>query len=294
VARFANDNGGVGPFVNLPGGQAASKLRPPPDGTRENYPVDELDPLDNADVFEQRQTPTTLGMGLIDGISDAEILSNEDPADLNGDGIYGVARVLMVAGSPEVGRFGWKAQVPHTADFARDAMGGECGITTPDDGRGFAFISDSDGVADPELSQGELDKLVFFLNNLARPIPGDQTLPGVQAGALVFQALRCDRCHVPDLAGADGPVPLYSDLLLHDVMGVSFRGMSEPDAEAGMYRTPPLWGIKDTAPYLHDGRAADLKTAITMHRTEGLYSSIGFLALSTTDQRNLIEFLNSL
>jgi CxxC motif-containing protein (DUF1111 family) len=294
VARFGNDNGGAGPFVNLAGGPAASKLRPPPDGTRENYPVDEVNPLDNADVFEQRQTPTILGMGLIDGISDAEILSNEDPLDLDGDGIFGVARIVMVNGSPEVGRFGWKAQVPRTHDFARDGMGGENGITTPDDGRGFAFVSDSDSVPDPELSQKDLDALVFFMNKIAPPQRSNENSPSVQAGELVFSALRCDRCHIPELQGADGPVALYSDLLLHDVMPMNFRGMSEPGAGVGMYRTPPLWGIKDTAPYLHDGRAETIEQAIVQHRSEGLFSSVGYLALGEVDRRNLIEFLNSL
>lgn len=294
VARFGNDNGGAGPFTNLPGGQAASKLRPPPDGTRENYPKGLPTPTDNADVFEQRQTPTLLGMGLIDGISDAEILSNQDIGDVNGDGIFGVARVLTVAGEPEVGRFGWKAQIPHTFDFVRDAMGGENGITTPDDGRGFAFVSDSDAVSDPEFGQAEIDKLTFFLNNLAPPLRQNENLATVQAGALVFTALRCDRCHIPTLQGAEGPVNLFSDLLLHDVMATDFRGMAEPGAEAGMYRTPPLWGIRDTAPYMHDGRATTLEAAILEHSSEALYSSVNYLSASFATQRNLLHFLESL
>jgi CxxC motif-containing protein (DUF1111 family) len=294
VARFGHDGNGMEAFTNLPGGQAASKLRPPPDGTRENIPEGNPNPADNADVFEQRQTPTLLGMGLIDGISDATILANEDPTDSNGDGIFGVARVLMVAGQPEVGRFGWKAQVPHTGDFARDAMGGENGITTPDDGRGFAFVTDADLLPDPELPLSELNSLIFFLNNLAPPIPRDLTLPTVQAGQLIFSALRCDRCHIPTLEGAAGPVPLYSDLLLHDVMGDAFRGMAEPGAGVGMYRTPPRWGRRDTAPYMHDGRAATLTDAILGHFAEGLYSKTGFQALTQIERRYLLEFLNSL
>ena len=81
-----------------------------------------------------------------------------------------MARIVDVGGGMlEVGRFGWKGQVPHLGDFIRDAMVGECGITTPDDGRGFAMVTDGDGVADPELSQGELDDMLFFLENLAAP-----------------------------------------------------------------------------------------------------------------------------
>src|SRR5262249_11498735 len=124
VTRFGHDNGGAGPFTNLPGGQAASKLRPPQYALREEAPAE-------ADCFEQRQTLSVLGDGLIDLIPDAVIVAHEDPLDLDADGIRGVARRLQINGAEEIGRFGWKAQVPRLADFVRDAMFGELGITTP-------------------------------------------------------------------------------------------------------------------------------------------------------------------
>ncbi|MBM3984824.1 MAG: hypothetical protein FJ296_03905 [Planctomycetes bacterium] len=291
VSRFANDNGGLGPFTNLPGGQAVSKLRPTPEDTRENYPVGNADPLTNADVFEQRQTPIAFGIGAIQTIPAEVILANADPDDLNGDGIKGVARILTIAGNQEVGRFGWKAQVPLVRDFARDAMGGENGITTPDDGRGFAFVSDADAVPDPELSQPDLDALIFFLENLAPPKPALLGGPLVQQGRALFKELRCDRCHIPSLQGSEGKVDLFSDLLLHDVMGPTFRGMSEPGAPSGMFRTPPLWGVKDTAPYMHDGRASTLTDAILAHKGEAEFSSNGFAALTEDAKLALLAFL---
>lgn len=291
VSRFGNDNGGLGPFTNLPGGQAVSKMRPTPDNTRENYPVGNPDPLQNADVFEQRQTPIAFGIGAIQTISDATILANEDPDDLDGDGIRGVARILTINGNQEVGRFGWKGQVPLVKDFARDAMGGELGLTTPDDGRGFAFVTDEDDVPDPELSTGDLDALIFFLENLAPPKPALLGGPLVQEGRVLFKELRCDRCHIPKLNGSDGPVALFSDLLLHDVMGPTYRGMSEPGAPAGMFRTPPLWGVKDTAPYMHDGRASTLEAAILAHKGEAEFSSNGFAALTEDAKLALMAYL---
>lgn len=296
VARFGHDGGGAGPFVDLPGGQAASKLRPPPDGTRENYPAEMPDPADNADVFEQRQTPTLLGLGLVDTISDATILANEDPDDLDGDGIRGVARIIMVNGNPEVGRFGWKAQVPRIGDFVRDAMGGEMGITTPDDGRGFAFVTDDDAIPDPELSQQDTDTLTFFLANLGPPPVGSQDNPSVQAGELMFVALRCDVCHVPSMESAvpETRVALFSDLLLHDVQPPGFRGMAEPGAPSGMYRTPLLWGIRDTAPFMHDGRAETIEQAILGHHGEAEFSSKGFAELPAGERADLLNYLNSL
>jgi len=288
VSRFARDHGGAGPFENLPGGQGLSKLRPPTSPGREDYVYGE------ADVFEQRQTPSILGDGLIEGIDAAAILANEDPLDRNGDGIRGVARKLLIGGVTELGRFGWKAQVPSLADFARDALGGELGLTTGDDGRGFALASDGDGVADPEVADDDVAALTFFLTQLAPPTRVGSLEPEVLSGELLFERIGCAQCHVPELPGADGPVALYSDLLLHNVHAATFRGMAEPGAEAGMYRTPPLWGVRATAPYLHDGRASTLRKAILAHDGEARLVRRAFEALPGHDQAALIAFLNDL
>jgi hypothetical protein len=36
------------------------------------------------------------------------------------------------------------------------------------------------------------------------------------------------------------------------------------------WRTPPLWAIRDSGPYLHDGRAETLEQAIALHGGEAL------------------------
>lgn len=288
VSRFADDNDGLGPFVNLPGGQGLSKFYPPHVPGREEYDYS------TATVFEQRQTPSVLGDGLIDRIPAAIILANEDPTDANSDGIFGVARMLTVDGNTEVGRFGWKAQVPHLRDFAKDAMGGELGVTTPDDGRGFAMISDSDAVSDPELSEADVDALTHFMQKLPRPERAGSTSPAVAAGEALFTSVGCAICHIPTLTGPTGPVPLYSNLLLHDVMPADFRGMSEPGADVGMFRTPPLWGIRDTAPYMHDGRAEDLIGAILAHESEAAGVVQNVLNLSPQQRASLLAFLEDL
>jgi CxxC motif-containing protein (DUF1111 family) len=287
VSRFAKDNLGFGPFQNLPGGQAASKLRPPYVPGREEY-------SDQADVFEQRQTPSVFGLGLLDTVSDAEILARHDPLDGDGDGISGRARELLVGGQPEIGRFGWKAQIPRLADFVGDAMAGELGITTPSDGRGFNLATDADAVADPELDVDQTADLAFWLLNLAAPQRTGSLDPAVLAGELTFDAIGCTKCHVPELLGANGPVPAYTDLLLHNVMGSNFRGMEEPGADVGEFRTPPLWGIRHTAPYMHDGRGEDLRGAIQAHNGEARDIRDAFLALTTQEQDELLAFLNDL
>jgi CxxC motif-containing protein (DUF1111 family) len=288
VSRFANDNGGVGPFTDLPGGQVVSKFRPPYVGGREEHDM-------TADVFEQRQTPTIFGGGLIDSISDIEVLSNEDPLDLDTNGILGVAHVIPVAGGGmEVGKFGWKNQIPKMRDFVRDAMAGECGMSTPDDGRGFGLSGDGDPTPDPELTPQQFDDILFFLLNLAAPARGGSLDPDVALGEGLFDTVGCAICHIPTLQGAGGPVPLYSDLLLHNVMPAGFRGMSEPGAGVGFFGTAPLWGIKDTAPNMHDGHAETIEESILAHDGEAAGVTAAYVGLSPADKARLILFLEDL
>ena len=290
VSRFGNDNGGMGPFTNLVGGQGLSKLYPPAVHGREEYPIGP----GGADVFEQRQTPSLIGHGAIDQIPDAVIVANEDVNDADGDGIYGVARRLTVAGNLEIGRFGWKAQIPRLVDFVDDALFGEMGLTTPDNGRGFAVSVDGDAVPDPEINQQKVDDITYFVAKLPAPARGGSTDPLVVEGLKTFYAIGCAKCHTPSLQSPKGPVALFSNLLLHNVMPAGFRGMAEPGAEAGFYRTPPLWGIKGTAPYMHDGRAEDLRGAILAHFGEADAVRQNFTNLSIADQDALILFLEDL
>ena len=165
VLRAAFDDAGAQAPVNTPGGPVFSRLRLPEFNSREEMAT-------SPDVFEQRQTPITFGGGLMEAIPDAALLANEDPGDSNGDGVIGVARMIDTGGTMEIGRFGWKAHIPRLRDFVSDAMAGECGITTPDDGRGFALLADGDAVADPELSIADADDLAAFMHLLAPPPRG--------------------------------------------------------------------------------------------------------------------------
>ena len=288
VQRAAFDNGGTGPAMLTPGGPAFSRLRLPEMRSREELGA-------APDVFEQRQTPVVLGGGLIEAIPEADLLANEDPTDINGDGIRGVARMIDVGGPILVGRFGWKAHVPTLRDFVSDAMGGECGITTPDDGRGFALVSDADAVADPELSAQDASELAQFMALLgAPPRGGGAANPTVQQGEGLFGSIGCATCHVPSFATPEGPANLYSDLLLHQVHPASFRGVGGPDAPSGVYRTPPLWGLRATAPYLHDGRAETIEAAILAHDGEALLVRQAYEALMPSEREALLAFLGDL
>ncbi len=104
-------------------------------------------------------------------------------------------------------------------------------------------------------------------------------------------------------SGGRVAVPLFSDLRLHD-MGVGLSDVARQETDvSGVYTPPrlfltrPLWGIADTPPYLHDGRARDLREAILMHASDGSEANgavSAFQALPPADQQALIGFLQSL
>jgi CxxC motif-containing protein (DUF1111 family) len=254
-------------------------------------------------AFAEIQTPSLLGLGAIDTIPSTEILSREDPNDYDGDGIKGVARRHVVAGVEEIGRFGWKARTPRLYDFVCLALGGELGLTiphtsTPDGERGFGLVTDGDNVEDPELPLAEFEELVFFIAHIAAPEGGgNSNAYDVNVGRNFFDWIGCSTCHVPVLMGSDGPVSLYSDLLLHEVLAVpegfrsGRRGRDGEAPEPAGFRTPPLWGIGGTAPYMHDGRSATLLDAIIAHEQEGAASRDRFEDLEGADQLALIAFL---
>ena len=61
--------------------------------------------------------------------------------------------------------------------------------------------------------------------------------------------------------GPNGP------LLLHDVAPEGAVGIADGDATIREFRTPPLWGLATTAPYMHDGRFETLEEVIDHYST---------------------------
>ena len=60
------------------------------------------------------------------------------------------------------------------------------------------------------------------------------------------------------------------------------------------WRTPPLWGVADSAPYLHDGRADTLDDAIRRHDGEAAKTQTRYTRLASSDRKALLAFLSSL
>ena len=60
------------------------------------------------------------------------------------------------------------------------------------------------------------------------------------------------------------------------------------------WRTAPLWGLHDTPPYLHDGRAKSVLEAIAFHGGEAHGARGRFFALPAVDRVAVLQFLDCL
>ena len=61
-----------------------------------------------------------------------------------------------------------------------------------------------------------------------------------------------------------------------------------------LFTTARLWGISDSGPYLHDGRALTLSAAISQHGGEAQWNADAFDALTEADRAALIAYLDTL
>jgi len=247
----------------------------------------------DANFFEPRQTPSTLGLGLLERIPRETIEALADPGDEDGDGIAGRAHVLD---DGRLGRFGWKDNVPSVRDFVRDALSGELGLTVPDEpGLSFGSTNDDDETSDPEADASTIDAMTAFMTFLAPPPRRRVDTMLENRGEAIFNSVGCGSCHVPLLRTSDGiDVHAYTDLLLHDVAESSALGIEEGAAGIHDFRTPPLWGLGRTAPYLHDGRASTIEVAIAKHAGEASTARDEVANLSAADREALLVFLRSL
>ncbi|MEQ9400841.1 MAG: di-heme oxidoredictase family protein [Longimicrobiales bacterium] len=250
--------------------------------------------------------PPLYGLGLLEAVSEADLLAREDPDDADGDGISGRAPRRP---DGTVARFGRKGDATSVRGFVVDALLQELGFTTeahPNDlGPGGAALPDGvDPMPDPEMDPATVDVLTDYVRLLAPPAPEvaeGAAADSVEAGRRLFADVGCTGCHTPSLrtgpapqaALADGTIAPYSDLLLHDLGGAD-RDVCTPWADPGEYRTPPLWGLRYRTRFLHDGSARSLGAALDAHGGEATRARAAFQALSPADQARLLRFLASL
>lgn len=188
------------------------------------------------------------------------------------------------------------------------------------------YDPDGDG-RQRELEEGILTSVASYLAMLEVPVvlpPADAGLRDRWAsGNALFDGVGCSGCHVRQIpllyttwletsdttqgvvaidlfADGDRPrgtnlVEVFSDFKRHDLG----PGLADPHEEEhglprSVFLTRPLWGLAETPPYLHDGRAATIPAAILAHGGEAQPARDAFAALSPDDQANLHVFLLSL
>ena len=223
--------------------------------------------------------------------------------------------------------FGRKGENFSMRDFDRGAMAFHFGIQ-PTEVVGRDSDADGDGIAN-EMSEAAMTALHIF--DVTNPPPMMETMEHeAEAGFRIFQRIACSGCHRPvmatrsrylplahpevphdpsanlyalidlvDVGFSPAPtggvyVPLFADLKRH-AMG---PGLAEDSLHDHIpndeFTTARLWGVRDTAPYLHDGRALDIRSAIVAHGGEAQKARDRFLGLEQEDQARLIHFLRGL
>ncbi len=236
-------------------------------------------------------------------------------------------------GTPHVARFGWKDDFSTLVGFAADAYLNEIGITSDLNSQPnttCAMGVTQFGVTlqtadDPEDSvdstgRADIDRFTDFMRAL-QPPPELTETSSAMAGRQLFSQIGCVSCHTPSITTANNPASFltptvsgtmisrnvnqtltnvtyhpYGDFLLHD-MGSLGDGVNDDAAipsDERMMRTMPLWGIRARDVFLHDGRASDLPTAISLHDGQAAAAAAAFKALSSPQQTNVVDFLNTL
>jgi hypothetical protein len=213
-----------------------------------------------------------------------EVLGDGDPADPDGDGVR-----------RELGRGPFAAMMAHLAVLEMP-------------------------IVDPLIQYRQLPPAAEAL----RPPTTTSFAEDFQRGRQQFHALGCAACHTPMLVlespilTVEGlppidlsrqmrrpaltydrelggyPVWLFSDLKRHDMGTANAAQHVQRGVAVDEYLTPRLWGVADSAPYLHDGRAPSFDYAIAGHDGEGAAARAAFAAVPAEDRGPLRVYLMSL
>ena len=261
------------------------------------------------------------GLGLIEAISDAEILARQRAtvAYRSQNGIAGAPN-----GSANY-RYGWKAQhksleqfTDASVDFAPQMKKIDPKCIGPDTQEALPLLNAAEFEAP---SADFINPVVLlatsFMRYLDAPRPAAMNALALR-GKLLFGSgpdqtgIGCVACHTAQMTTADKaqtaalqkqPVHLYSDLLLHRMGPGLADNITQGQAKGDMFRTPPLWGVGQRRFFLHDGRTDDLLQAIEAHAStaDSAYPAseanaviTRFKLLPPADQQAILSFLRAL
>lgn len=304
--------------VKLADGSVVSLRQP-------HYQITDLTygPLHSDTTLSPRVANQMIGLGLIEAIHPADLITRHDPDDQDKNGISGRLALFRdpITQTTQMGRFGWKAKQPTLRAQNAHAFAGDIGISTPKVDRPYGdctsqqpdCFSHATGIqphlGDAEAPDPVLDLVTFYTQHLAVPARRNVNDPQVLRGKHLFYTSGCADCHTPKfVTRRDATNPAlafqliwpYSDFLLHD-MGEDLADRQNTGRASGReWRTPPLWGIGLTQTvshhtyFLHDGRARNLTEAILWHGGEARSARDRFAQLNQADRQALLHFLESL
>ena len=246
-------------------------------------------------------------------------------------GQFDMSEVEGINGELVVRPFGRKGSFPTIRAFDVEALPFHMGLQPTElEGVGEGNDEDGDGIVD-EILTGEVSAL--HIHNVLLPTPRQEHNSVSRDGLRLFNQIGCNSCHTNslrtdirelpvsspevetapfnnvyrrlDLSGLFESnrsgglnIPLFSDLKIHN-MGdaIAERAAILPTDSPNIneeFITARLWGVADTAPYMHDGRATSLDEAIRLHGGEARSVRDNYLRLDRNDRGRIIGFLKSL
>jgi DNA-binding beta-propeller fold protein YncE len=176
-------------------------------------------------------------------------------------------------------------EIQDTYDFTRHTMAGHWFVQKNE-------MNNYLGVSNAGYSK-DLDALAAYIESLAPkrpPNPPSGTLAAIEKGWEIFfsEKAGCVACHPPPLYTDSGQKDVRGDFIRHNV-GTYREGGGEA---LQLLDTPSLLGLRQSEPYLHDGRAPTLESVFTHHNQEDLHGHTSHL--SENDIHCLSEFIRYL
>jgi CxxC motif-containing protein (DUF1111 family) len=215
----------------------------------------------------------------------------------------------------------------------RTATQSACKVELAIDGSIVPFQKATIEMASLDLTAEQCASLESYVRALPTPIELNRADKEVEAGRAAFAKIGCASCHSPRLGEVEGLYsdmlihdmgpelgdtgsytpfvpgsedPEFVDPPISETVTVALEEIpavmvpsSKVKAPTGPatrqeWRTPPLWGVRDSSPYLHDGRAPTLDRAIALHGGQGTRSAKAYFALTPRERLQVQAFLKSL
>lgn len=289
--------------IKFPDGEVDTILKPKYNLIDKNY-----GDLSKDTSITYRIAPSLNGLGLLEKISNEDILKNVDEFDKNNDGISGKVNMVYspLTKKEEIGKYTWKASSSTLIEQIAGAAHNDMGLTTSlfDVENCTDFQKECNEAPKSkdkfDITNMRLNAIDFYIKNIKTYVARKDK--EYKEGLEIFESISCSSCHIKSFKTKSGfEIEPFSDLLLHDMGEDLSDGRSEFKATKNEWRTAPLWGLalheKITGKnprLLHDGRARNFQEAILWHGGEANASKEAYMNLPKEKREKLINFLGKL